>query len=225
MSASMMQQRFRDVNPVAKLNRKTLAEAGVFAISVSGGPGCGKTSLIEASISRLMPHVQVGVIACDIASHLDADRLARGSDQIFQVNTGLQGTPDSMHIHDALQWLDLKKIEVLFIENVGTLACPNPLELGQDLTTAIFSVAGGHDKASRHPKLVQSADVVVLNKIDLLHAVPFDLATFRADVLRLNARAQLFELSASTGEGVDPWLDWLRIRIKRDHHETLNGFA
>ena len=225
MKAPIIEQRSHDANPVAKLNRQTLADAGVFAISMSGGPGCGKTSLIEASIARLMPDVQVGVIACDVASHLDADRLARGSDQIVQVNTGLQGTPDSMHIHDALQWLDLEKIEVLFIEHVGTLVCPDPLELGQDLTTALFSVAGGHDKASKHPQLVQSAAAVVLNKMDLLHAVPFDLAAFRADVQRLNSNAKLFEVSALTGEGVDAWVAWLRERIKKHHSKTSNWFG
>jgi hydrogenase nickel incorporation protein HypB len=225
MKAPVLEQRPHDANPIAKMNRQTLADAGVIAISVSGGLGCGKTSLIEASIARLMPDVQVGVIACDIASHLDADRLARGSDQIVQVNTGLQGTADSMHIHDALQWLDLEQIEVLFIENVGTLVCPNPLELGQDLTTAVFSVAGGHDKANKHPQLVQSADVVVLNKTDLLHAVPFDLPAFRADVQRLNPNAKLFELSALTGEGVDSWVDWLREQIKTHHSNASNWFG
>jgi hydrogenase nickel incorporation protein HypB len=199
------------------MNRQMLGDAGVFAISLSGGPGCGKTTLIEAAISRLMPDVRVGVIACDIASHLDADRIARGSDQVVQVNTGLQGSPDAMHIHDALQWLDLEKIDILFIENIGTLVCSNGLDLGADMTAAMFSVAAGHDKPAKHPELVQGAGVVILNKTDLLRAVPFDLATFQADVHRLNSNAELFGLSALTGDGVDRWLTWMKSHVRKHH--------
>jgi hydrogenase nickel incorporation protein HypB len=172
-----------------------------------------------------MPDVQVGVIACDIASHLDGDRMAQGTDQVVQINTGLQGAPDSMHIHDALQWLDLDKIDLLFIENVGTLVCTNPLELGADMTAAMFSVAGGHDKASEHPEIVRSAGVVILNKTDLLHAVPFDLAAFQADVRRLNSNIELFGLSALNAEGIDPWLGWLRLRIKKCSGRMSNWFG
>jgi len=225
MKAPVIEKRFHDANPVAKLNRQILADAGVFAVSISGGPGCGKTALIEASINRLMPELQVGVIACDVASHLDADRIARGSDQVVQVNTGPQGIPDATHIHDALQWLDLEKIDLLFIENVGTLLNTNPLEVGQDVNAAIFSVAAGHDKASKHPEIVEAAGVVLLNKTDLLKAVPFDLEAFRADVHRLNGNAELFELSALNGEGLDRWVQWLQARIRKFQCKTSTWFG
>jgi len=225
MKAPLINQSCHEANPIAKLNRQLLADAGVFAISLGGGPGCGKTSLIEASIARLMPDVQVGVIACDVVSHLDGDRMARGTDQVVQVNTGLQGTPDATHIHDALQWLDLAKIDLLFIENVGTLVRTGPQELGADMSVAMFSVAGGHDKADKHPELVRSAGVVLLNKTDLLHAVPFDLPAFRSDVRRLNTNIELFELSALTGDGLDEWLNWLRFRTKKHHSKTSHWFG
>jgi hydrogenase nickel incorporation protein HypB len=225
MTAHIIEKRSHDANPIAKLNRKLLNDAGIFAVTVSGGPGCGKTSLIEASITRLMPNVGVGVIACDIASHLDADRMTRASDQVVQVNTGQQGIADATHIHDALKWLNLEKIDLLFIENVGTLVCPNDLDLGQDVTAAIFSVAGGHDKAVKHPELVRSADVVLLNKTDLMGAVPFDLNAFRADIHRLNPNAKLIELSALNGQGIDQWLDSLKSRIKKHQSKTSNWFG
>jgi hydrogenase nickel incorporation protein HypB len=128
-------------------------------------------------------------------------------------------------IHDALQWLDLDKIDLLFIENVGTLVYTNPLEFGANMTAAIFSVAGGHDQADKHPGIVQSAGVVILNKTDLLHAVPFDMAAFQADVRQLNSNIELFGLSALNGEGIDPWLGWLRLRIKKHYSGTSNWFG
>jgi len=220
LKAPAVDGRFHDANPVAKLNRRRLAEANVFALSVSGGPGCGKTSLIEATIQKLLPEVKVGVIACDDASQLDADRIIRSSDQVVQINTGQQGTPDATHIHDGLQWLDLAKIDLLLIENVGPLAGADPLDLGQDATAAVFSVAGGHDKANRHPELVRSVDLVLLTKTDLLRAVPFDLSAFRADVHRLNPRTQLFELSSLNGDGLEQWLAWLAARVKKHQPRT-----
>jgi hydrogenase nickel incorporation protein HypB len=224
MRAPVIERGFHDTNPIAKLNRQTLGEAGIFTVSVSGGPGCGKTSLIESVITHLMPELLVGVIACDVTSHLDADRMQRESEQVVQVNTGPGCAADAGHIHDALQWLDLKRIELLLIENVGTLTNTSATDFGQDVTAAMFSVAGGHDKAHKHPGLVKTADVVLLNKIDLLKAVPFDLQAFRADVQRLNANAELFELSALTGEGMDHWLDWLKSRTNK-HHKTANWFG
>lgn len=209
----------------ADLNRRTLKGAGVATVSVIGGPGCGKTSLIDATIETLMPEVHVGVIACDVASQLDADRMSRHSEQVAQVTTGEGGLLDSGHIRDAIRWLDLRWIDVLFIENVGTLVTPAPFDLGQDVTVAMFSVAAGHDKAAKHPDLVRAADIVVLNKIDLLPSVPFDLDAFRADVSRLNPSARLFEMSALHGEGRQPWLDWVKARVTKRRDQASIWFG
>jgi hydrogenase nickel incorporation protein HypB len=215
MKAPVIEKRFHDPNPLAAMNRQALREAGVFTVSIAGGPGCGKTSLIDATIQRLMPEVHVGVIACDISSHLDADRMFRDSDQVVQVNTGGQGVADATHIRDALQWLDLSWLDLLFIENVGTLVGPVALDLGQDVTAAVFSVAAGHDKPEKHPELVQAASVVVLNKTDLLPAAPlFDVRVFRSGVRLLNPGVELLELSALTSQGIEQWLHWLRLRGK-----------
>ena len=163
--------------PGRQVNRRTLTDANVFALSISGGPGCGKTSLIDATIQKLLPNVKVGVIACDVAAQLDSHRAAR--DQVVQIDTGQQGTPDATHIRDGLQHLNLTRLDLLLIENVGPLAGTRPLDLGQDATAAVFSVAGGHNKADKHPHLVKSADLVLLTKTDLLGAFPFQLEIFR----------------------------------------------
>jgi hydrogenase nickel incorporation protein HypB len=224
MTAPVIDDRFHKANLIADLNRKAFRDADIVAVSVLGGPGCGKTTLIDATIQRLMPEVRVGVIACDVASHLDADRLTRHSDQVVQVNVGAGGLLDATYIRDALESLDLKKIDVLFIENIGTLV-GGPLDLGQEVTVAIFSVAAGHDKAAKHPELVRAATGVVLNKTDLLTAVPFDPAVFRADVQRLKQSARLFELSALTGNGMDQWVKWLRRPVNVEGPEASRWFG
>jgi hydrogenase nickel incorporation protein HypB len=203
-------------------NRESLRAAGVMTISVIGGPGCGKTTLIDATIGRLAPEVHVGVVACDMVSRRDAARLARRSRQVVQVNTGEGHALDAGHVHAALASLDLDWIDVLFVENIGSLTAPARNDLGQDVTVAVFSVAAGDDKADKHPGLVRSADVVLLNKVDLLGCVPFDLAAFRADVRRLNDRADVLEMSGLHAHGIERWLDWLRKRVKKTHHEEAS---
>lgn len=213
MNAPVLEERLYAENSIATLNRHAFGGAGVYAVSMIGGPGSGKTSLIDATIDRLMPDVHVGVIACDVASPRDADRLSRHARNVIQVNTGQQGVSDATHVQNVLQRLDLDWIDLLFIENVGTLIGPVTSDLGQDVTVAMFSAAGGHDKADKHPELVRAADIVLLNKIDLIASARFDPAHFRDDVRRLHPGAKLYELSATQGQGIEPWIEWLKVRV------------
>jgi hydrogenase nickel incorporation protein HypB len=207
-------------------NRESLRAAGVMTISVIGGPGCGKTTLIDATIERLMPEVHIGVVACDVVSRRDADRLARRSHQVIQVNTGEGRGLEAGRVLDAIGTLDLNWINLLFVENVGSLTGPAAGDIGQDVTVAIFSVAAGDDKADKHPDLVRAADVVVLNKVDLLGVVPFDVDAFRADVARINAHTRVIEMSGLRADGIDTWLGWLRNRLKKTRHpEASNWFG
>ena len=225
MKAPVIEKRFHDTNPIARLNRQALREANVLTINVLGGPGCGKTSLIAATIDQLMPDVHAGVIACDIASSRDADRISTSSEQVVQVNTGQGGVVEASHIYEALHWLDLAWLDLLFIENVGTLALSGVPDLGQDAGAIVFSVAAGDDKAERHPELVRSADVVVLNKTDLLPSVPFNLAAFRADVRRLNPNVELIEVSALKRNGIDRWVRWIGSRVTRGTQKPSHWFG
>jgi hydrogenase nickel incorporation protein HypB len=194
----------------ATLNRAKLREAGVLAVSVAGGPGCGKSTLIDTTLLALVPHVGAGVIACDEAFHRDAGQGCHHGAQVVRVSTGHRGTPDASDIKSALGGLDLGKIDLLFIENVGTLVGPVALDFGQEVTASVFSVAGGHDRADRDAELVRAAGIIILNKTDLLAAVAFNLDEFVAGVRRHNARAAFCGASALRGDGLEPWFAWLK---------------
>jgi len=182
----------KGVTPVAEI-RKALGDAGVFAVNLIGGPGCGKTTLVDQTIDRLRPHVRIGVIAADLRTRRDADRIARHGVQVVQVNTGDEPSLDAPQVLKAINALDLKSLDLLFIENV----------------------AAGDDKAQKHQDLVEATDAVVLSKTDLLSAIPFDLAAFREDVRRANPSAELVELSATTGPGINRWCEWLARKVNK----------
>lgn len=193
----------------ARANRERLRLAGVYTINLIGGPGCGKTSLIEATMRRLVLKRRVGAIAADAHSRYDADRLGVLGDQVVHVGPEGECALSAADVRLALDRLDLPALSLLMVENVSSLVGPGGIDLGEDAKVAVFSVAAGHDKPARHPDVVRGARVVVLNKLDLLAITPFDLETFRETVARLNPSATVMELSTLSGQGMDAWTDWL----------------
>jgi hydrogenase nickel incorporation protein HypB len=193
---------------VAAINRQRLRDAGVFTIDLMGAPGCGKTALIEATLQRLSD-VHIGVIVGDLTTQRDADRMAHFTHRVVQVNTGKGCHLEAHHVMQAMSRMDVDHLDLLFIENVGNLICPVGFDLGQDVKVGMFCVAGGDDKAAKHPYIVNEASLLLLNKTDLLPHVPFRLDQFRQDIHRLNPLVDLLELSAFTGEGIDAWLTWI----------------
>lgn len=196
----------------AALNHNAMVDARVLTVSLVGAPGCGKTTLIGATAERLMPDVHVGAMTAEGVTHRDADRIAAHGAQVAQVNVGEGGALGAREVHDALTRLDLDWVDVLFIENAGALGGPEVPDLGQSATALVLSVTSGDDKADKHPAVVRAADVIVLNKLDLIGSVPFDLPAFLGDVRRINPRAEVIEVSSLHGEGMDRWVDWLRGR-------------
>jgi hydrogenase nickel incorporation protein HypB len=199
---------------MAALNRQTFTDAGVFAVDLIGAPGCGKTTLLQETFRRLGEELKVGVMVGDLTTQRDADRLAEGCDQVVQINTGRGCHLDANHVRQAFAHLSLADLDVLFIENVGNLICPVGFDLGQDLKVGMFSIAEGDDKAAKHPYLVYEAAVVLLNKMDLVGHVPFNLDRFREDIRQLNPKVELLECSAYKGDGIDGWCDWLKTRSR-----------
>jgi hydrogenase nickel incorporation protein HypB len=182
-------------------------------VNVIGGPGCGKTALLDATMDRLRPQVRVGVVACDPATQHDAEIMRPHADQVVQVDTGEHRPLDAALLRDALRRLDLATLDLLFLENVGTLVGGVEADLGQDAVVLVFSVAQGQDQPNKHPRLVTTADAILLNQTDLLPSVPFDLEAFRASVRRINPAVPVFEVCALRGEKLEPWVQWLRARL------------
>ena len=160
---------------VAAMNRRTLHDAGIVSVDLIGAPGCGKTALLEATLKRLAGELRMAVIVGDMATQRDADRMAKFCDQVVQINTGKGCHLEAHHVRQAIGRLDLAKIDLLFIENVGNLICPVGFDLGQDAKVGVFSVSGGDDKAAKHPFIIVESSVLLLTKTDLLPHIPFDM--------------------------------------------------
>ena len=198
---------------VAAINRQALRDAGVMTVNLIGSPGCGKTALLEATLARLKDRLRIAVLVGDLATTRDAQRLGRYTDQVVQINTGRGCHLDANQVRQALAQVDLQCLDLLIIENVGNLICPVGFDLGQDMKVGMFSVSEGDDKPAKHPPLAHEADLLILNKIDLLPHVPFDMERFLGDVDRLNPRNQLIQLSV-TNRQIQSWIEWIeRLRV------------
>ena len=199
---------------IAAANRAALDAAGVFALNFMASPGAGKTSLVEQTVKRLADTVRVGMINGDIATSLDAERAQLAGATAVQINTGGDCHLDAVMLSQALPALDLNAIDLLIVENVGNLICPANFALGTHHNVLIASIPEGADKPYKYPGMYRGVDVLVINKIDLLPYVPFDMEFFRQGVEILNPGVTIFPLSCVTGEGVEAWIVWLRAQVK-----------
>src|ERR1035437_9253658 len=194
---------------LAESVRADLERRRIFAVDIIGAPGSGKTALLEATLRALKGRRHPAVLVGDWATRRDGDRLARWCDQVVQISTGQGCHLEAGQVRDALKQIDLSVVDLLFIENVGNMICPVGFDLGQAAKVGVFAITDGDDKAAKHPYLVQAADIILLNKIDLLPYVPFDRSVFEADVRLLNATVPMLDVSSTTGEGLDGWVAWL----------------
>jgi len=194
---------------IALENRRLFDGKGIFVLNVMAAPGAGKTSLIERTIGLLRARFRIGVIDGDLASTIDADRIARLGIPAVQINTGGACHLDANMIRSALPKLPPDEIDLLFIENVGNLICPTGFALGEHLKVMISSTPEGDDKPYKYPGMFSAVDVLLLNKVDLLPLLEFDVAYFRRGVEALNPDVAFFPVSCKTGEGVDEWVEWL----------------
>ena len=194
---------------IARENRKLFSEDAVCVLNIMSSPGSGKTSLLERTIPRL-DGLAVGVIEGDIETEKDARRLAKITSHVVQINTHGACHLSASRVAKAYDELRGAKPGVLFIENIGNLVCPANYDLGEDARVIVLSVAEGDDKVAKYPGIFVGADAVVINKIDLLPYLDCDVSVIREEVLKLNARAEIFEVSCKTNEGLGRWLDWLK---------------
>lgn len=201
---------------VAAMNRAKIDAHKVFALNIMASPGAGKTSLIERTVPLLRDRLRLGVVEGDIATTFDAERTTRAGATSVQINTGGACHLDAVMVGKALEQLPLDELDVLIVENVGNLICPASFTLGTHQSVLVASVPEGDDKPYKHPKMYRGVDVLVVNKIDLLPYVEFDMARFRQGVAALNDGVRTFEVSCRTGEGLEAWVDWI-VQSQRAH--------
>jgi hydrogenase nickel incorporation protein HypB len=202
---------------MAEQNRKLFSEKGIFVINVMSSPGSGKTTLLEKTLSRIMPEISSAVIVGDICTTNDADRLAKTGTPVVQVNTDEFGGDCYLAAHvirDAAGNLDLDATDLLIVENVGNLVCPAEFDIGEDARAVVLSVAEGEDKPVKYPLMFRVCDAAILNKTDLLPYLDYDRAAAVENILQIHPDMPVFEMSAKTEEGLDPWLEWLKERIR-----------
>jgi len=189
--------------------RQQLNDASVFSINIMASPGAGKTSLIEKTLHLLKSKYKIAAIDGDVATSIDADRAAEAGATAVQINTGGQCHIDANMLLSAINELDLNLFDLLLVENVGNLICPASFQLGTHKNILIASIPEGDDKPYKYPAMYQDVDALIINKIDLLPYVEFDMAYFEKGVQILNPDLVTFHLSCQTGEGLPAWITWL----------------
>jgi hydrogenase nickel incorporation protein HypB len=214
----VVQENVLDANDtLARANRDLFDRAGTYTINMMSSPGAGKTALLERTLERLRGRLRLGVLEGDVQTTLDADRLARFHIPLVQVNTdpgfGGECHLDANMVRSGLGELPLEDIDLLIIENVGNLVCPAEFRVGEDVRVMVYSVTEGEEKPLKYPLMFRSADLILVNKVDLLEHLDFDLEQFLGNLDAVNPGVRTVLTSARTGQGVDEWCDWLGQRL------------
>jgi hydrogenase nickel incorporation protein HypB len=207
-------------NAYAAANRAHLAARGILALNLLSSPGSGKTSLLVRSIMRLGKRLggrlPVAVIEGDQATANDADRIRATGAPALQINTGKGCHLDAHMVGHAIEHLDPPAGGILFIENVGNLVCPAAFDLGEAHKVVVLSVTEGEDKPLKYPDMFHAADLILLNKVDLLPHVDFDVGKALEAARKVNPKVKMLHVSARSGEGLDAWIDWLLASRQRE---------
>jgi len=198
---------------LAEAQRKELDKAGVVGINIMSAPGSGKTSLVERTVEKLKSEFRIQVIEGDIQGDLDARRVAAKGGRCVQINTQGDCHLDALMLTSVLPRLNLKKLDLLIIENVGNLVCPAEFKLPTHYNVMILSTPEGSDKPTKYPLMFSKSDLLIINKTDLLPYVSFDFRQLERSVRRIKPKLPILKLSTKTGEGLDGWLEWLRKRL------------
>jgi hydrogenase nickel incorporation protein HypB len=199
---------------IAEENRRLFEKSDVFVINLVSGPGAGKTTLLERTIEGLKDQLRLGVVEGDIQSTLDAERVAAPGVPVVQINTGGTCHLDGNMIREALDKLDLGGLDVLMVENVGNLVCPVEFDIGEHCKVMLLSVAEGDDKPLKYPLIFHESRLLLINKMDLLPYVDFNVEKMREESLRINPNLEIIEISCKTRDGLPSWFDWLKEKVK-----------
>jgi len=199
-------------------NKKHFDDLGILAINLISSPGSGKTTLLERTIEVLKDKISMGVLEGDIETDLDAERIRAKGVPAVQLTTGGSCHLDSEQIHRGFHSLERqlkgKKLDVLFIENVGNLVCPSFFDLGEHIRIVLISVPEGHDKPVKYPKAIRTSQLLIISKSDLVQHFDFDINKIKKDALALNPSLKIIVTSAKTGEGMDEWIEFLKSNLR-----------
>ncbi len=214
----VLERIFGENDRTAAANRAQFAAAGVRVVNLMSSPGAGKTTLLRETLRGLAGQVRVGIIEGDIETSLDADALAGFGAEIALINTG-NGFGGECHldapmVRSALPRLPLGDLDLVLIENVGNLVCPAEFDVGEDARAMVYAITEGEEKPLKYPVMFRSCGLVVVNKVDLLPFLGFDMDGFLGNLKKVNPAAEVMLVSARTGEGVGAWCDWLRARLR-----------
>jgi hydrogenase nickel incorporation protein HypB len=194
---------------IAQRNRELLDQLGVYALNIMASPGAGKTSFILKMLEALNGRLKFGVVEGDLATSIDAEKAMAAGLPAVQINTGGECHLDAIMLADALPALPLRDLNLVVVENVGNLVCPANFQIGTHLNVLIASIPEGDDKPYKYPSMYRGMQVLIINKIDLLPYVPFDMNYFKKGVEVLNPGVAVFPVSCKTGANMDAWVDWL----------------
>jgi len=199
---------------MAARNRGYFEAKNIFTINLVSSPGSGKTSILEKTLESLKSENSFYVIEGDQQTLNDANRIDALNIPVIQINTGKGCHLESDMVYDAVKKLEIKDNSILMIENVGNLVCPSMFDLGENKRVVIISTTEGEDKPIKYPDMFHSSDICIINKIDLLPYLNFDMDKVKEYALQVNPNLKFFEVSATSGEGMDQWYDWLRSNQK-----------
>ncbi len=220
-------RRVLDINEkMAEQNRSLFSAKGIFVLNVMSSPGSGKTTTLEKTLARIAPEIRSAVIVGDICTTNDADRLAVTGVPVVQINTDEFGGDCHLAAHvieRAVGGLDLDSIDLLIIENVGNLVCPAEFDIGEDTRVVVLSVTEGEDKPAKYPLMFRECEAALLNKIDLLPYLDYDKQKAIDFIHQIHPGMPIFEISAKTEEGFQPWIEWLKGKVRRKKKLKAQG--
>lgn len=199
---------------LARKNRNLFEERELLVVNLMSSPGSGKTTILERTIEALEGRLKLGVIEGDLYTDRDAQRIEQKGAPVVQINTEGACHLDAGMISGVLAKLETRELDLMVIENVGNLVCPAEFDLGEDCRVVVISTAEGNDKPLKYPLIFRQADAILINKIDLIPYTDFNLSQFKQDAAQINPDAQMFEVSARTGEGMEKWAEWLVARVE-----------
>jgi hydrogenase nickel incorporation protein HypB len=215
MKIPVVQKVLQANDRIAEENRRLFHESKLAVINLVSGPGAGKTTLLEKTLHALKDRHAFGIVEGDIQSTHDAEKIASNGVPVVQINTGGACHLEANMVREAVSQLDLARLDIVIVENVGNLVCPVEFDIGEDCKVMLLSVPEGDDKPLKYPLIFEESSLLLITKIDLLPYVNCRIDKLREGALKLNPHLEIMEISCKTGEGLDLWYAWLSNRIEK----------